>query len=37
MENEVELYNYYINKVAFEFPGKYDLSLIIKLIGNAIG
>ena len=37
MENEVELYNYYIYKVAFEFPGKYDLSLIIKLIGNAIG
>ena len=37
MENEVELYNYYINKVAFEFAGKYDFSLIMKLIGNAIG
>lgn len=37
LENELELYNYYVNKIAFEFPGKYDLSLIIKLIGNAIG
>jgi hypothetical protein len=36
MENELELYNYYINKIAFEFPGKYDLSLVIKLIGNSI-
>lgn len=37
MENELELYNYYVDKIAFEFPGKFDLSLIIKLIGNAIG
>jgi len=36
MENELELYNYYVDKIAFEFPGKYDLSLIIKLIGNSI-
>ncbi|MDP2843353.1 MAG: PH domain-containing protein [Acetobacterium sp.] len=37
LENELELYNYFVDKIAFEFPGKYDLSLIIKLIGNAIG
>lgn len=36
MENELELYNYYVDKISFEFPGKYDLSLVIKLIGNAI-
>lgn len=37
MESELELYNYYVDKIAFEFPGKYNLSLIIKLIGNTIG
>ncbi|AFA48027.1 hypothetical protein [Acetobacterium woodii] len=37
LENELELYSYYINKMSFEFPGRYDLSLIAKLIGNAIG
>lgn len=37
LENELELYNYYVDKITFEFPGKYDLSLIVKLIGNAIG
>lgn len=36
MENELELYNYYVDKIAFEFPGRYDLSLVIKLIGNSI-
>jgi hypothetical protein len=36
MENELELYNFYVDKIAFEFPGKYDLSLIIKLIGKSI-
>ncbi|MBC3900013.1 hypothetical protein GH811_10330 [Acetobacterium malicum] len=36
MENELELYNYYVDKIAFEFPGKYNLNLIIKLIGNSI-
>ncbi|MDD3306487.1 MAG: hypothetical protein PHO29_05230 [Acetobacterium sp.] len=37
MENELELYNYYVDKITFEFPGKFDLNLIVKLIGNAIG
>jgi len=37
LKNELELYNYFVDKIAFEFPGKYDLSLIIRLIGNAIG
>lgn len=37
MKNELELYNYYIDKITFEFPGKFDLNLIVKLIGNAIG
>ncbi|PKM60771.1 MAG: hypothetical protein CVU99_06480 [Firmicutes bacterium HGW-Firmicutes-4] len=37
LENELELYNYYVDKIVFEFPGKYDLSLIVKLIGNTIG
>ncbi|OFV71786.1 MULTISPECIES: hypothetical protein [Acetobacterium] len=36
LENELELYNYYVNKIAFEFPGKFDLSLVIKLIGGAV-
>lgn len=37
LENELELYNYFVDKISFEFPVNYNLSLIIKLIGNAIG